>query len=84
MCPTRDGIEDTEHFLLLCHSFDAQRRNLFAGIAELIQPSIQFNDLSNVSLTQLLLNGDQDLSDDLKKNILELNLRFISETGRFD
>ena len=25
MCPTNDGIEDTEHFLLLCPSFDIQR-----------------------------------------------------------
>ena len=24
MCPTNDGIEDTEHFLLLCPSFDLQ------------------------------------------------------------
>ena len=24
MCPTNDGIEDTEHFLLLCPSFDNQ------------------------------------------------------------
>ena len=27
-----DGIEDTEHCLLLRPSFDAQRRDLFAGI----------------------------------------------------
>ena len=84
MCPTNDGIEDTEHFLLLCPSFDAQRRDLFAGIVELIRPFIQITDLSNDSLTQLLLYGDQDLTDDLNRNILELTLRFIHETGRFD
>ena len=84
MCPTSDGIEDTDHFLLLCPSFDAQRRDLFAGIVELIRPFIQITDLSNDSLTQLLLYGDQDLTDDLNRNILELTLRFIYETGRFD
>ena len=84
MCPTSDGIEDTEHFLLLCPSFDAQRRDLFAGIVELIRPFIQITDLSNDSLIQLLLYGDQDLTDDLNRNILELTLRFIYETGRFD
>ena len=30
MCPTNDGIENTEHFLLLCPSFEIQRRNLLA------------------------------------------------------
>ena len=84
MCPTSDGIEDTEHFLLLCPSFDAQRRDLFAGIVELIRPFRQITDLSNDSLTHLLLYGDQDLSNDMNRNILELTLRFIHETGRFE
>ena len=84
MCPTSDGIEDTEHFLLLCPTFDAQRRDLFAGIVELIRPFRQITDLSNDSLTQLFLYGDQDLSTELNRNILELTLRFIHDTGRFD
>ena len=32
LCPINDGIEDTEHFLLLCHSFNAPRRSLLAGV----------------------------------------------------
>ena len=84
MCPTSDGIEDTEHFLLLCPSFDLQRRDLLAGIEELLRPFVQIASLSNDALTQLLLYGDQDLSNDLNKNILELTLRFIHKTGRFD
>ena len=31
MCPTNDGVEDTEHFLLHCPSFDEERRDLLAG-----------------------------------------------------
>ena len=84
MCSTSDGIEDTEHFLLLCLSFDVQRRDLFAGIVELIRPFRQITDLSNDSLTQLLLHRDQDHSNELNRNILELTLRFNHETGRFD
>ena len=83
MCPASDGIEDTEHFLLLCPSFDLQRRDLLAGVVELLRPFVQIASLSNDALTQLLLYGDQDLSNDLSKNILELTLRFIHETGRF-
>ena len=84
MCPTSDGIEDAEHFLLLCPSFDVQRQDLLAGIAELLRPVKQIADLSNDALTQLLLYGDHDLSNHLNRSILELTLRFIHETGRFD
>ena len=84
MCPTSDGIKDTEHFLLLCPSFDVQRQDLLAGIVELLRPFVLITDLSNDALTQLLLYGNQELSYDLNKNILKLTLRLIHETGRFD
>ena len=80
----RKGIEDTEHFLLLCPSFDLQRRDLLAGIVELLRPFVQITNLSNDALIQLLLYGDQYLSYDLNRNIIALTLRFIHETGRFD
>ena len=83
MCPTSDGVEDTEHFLLLCPSFDVQRQDL-TGIVELLRPFLQITDLSNDVLVQLLLYGDQYLSYDLNRKILELTLRYIHETGRFD
>ena len=38
MCPTNDGIEDTEHFLLLCPSFAVPRRYLLAGVFALLRP----------------------------------------------
>ena len=53
MCPTSDGVEDTEHFLLLCPSFDVQRQDLLAGIVELLRPFLQITDLSNDVLVQL-------------------------------
>ena len=84
MCPTSDGIEDTEHFLLLCPSFDLQRRDLLVEIVELLRPFVQITNLSNVALVQLLLYGDQYLSYDFNRNVLELTLRFIHQTGRFD
>ena len=36
MCISNDGIEDTEHFLLLCPSFDIKRRDLLAGVLALV------------------------------------------------
>ena len=83
MCPISDGIEDTEHYLL-CHLFDVQRQDLLTRVAELLRPFVQITDLSNDALAQLLLYGNQGLSNDLNREILELTLRFIHETGRFD
>ena len=80
MCPTNDGIVDVGHFLLLCPSFDAQRRDLLAGV----RPLVQINNLSNCDLIEVLLYGAKDLPDDVNKNILELTLKFIHQTGRFD
>ena len=45
MCPTNDGIEDTEHFLLLCPSFDIQRRDLLAGVSVALRPFVEINSL---------------------------------------
>ena len=42
MCSKNDGIEDTEHFSLLCPSFDIQRRDLLAEVSELLSKSITF------------------------------------------
>ena len=51
ICPTSDGIEDTEHFLLLCPSFNIQRQDLLAGIVELLRSFVLITDLSNDALT---------------------------------
>ena len=61
-----------------------QRRDLLAEIVELLRPFVQVTGLSNDALTQLLLYGDQDLPYELNRNILQLTLRFIHKTGRFD
>ena len=83
MCPSNDGIEDTEHFLLLCPSFDMQRRDFLAGVLAILL-TFGYNNLSNKVLTQYLLYGNKDLPSDLNRKILKLTLAFIHNTGRFD
>ena len=83
-CPTNDGIEDTEHFLLLCPSFDVRRRHLLAGVSVLLQQFVEINSLPNEVLVQILLYGDKNLSNEINKSILELTLVFIHNAGRFD
>ena len=81
MCPTNDGIEDTEHFLLLCPCFDVQRQDLLAGIYALVRP-LGYVNLANEDLLQLLLYGHKDFPNLLNRDILKLTLHFIHETGR--
>ena len=38
MCLSNDGTEDAEHLLLLCASFDTQRRDILAGVLALVRP----------------------------------------------
>ena len=72
MCPTSDGIEDTEHFLLHCPYFHVQRKDLLAGVVELLRPFVQVTNLSNIALSQLLLYRDENLSDHLNSKIFQL------------
>ena len=83
MCPTNDGIEDTEHFLLLCPSFAVPRRCLLTGVFALLQP-FGYTNLQNNVLIQILLYGDQNFPNELNKNILLLTLQFIHKSGQFD
>ena len=83
MCPTTDGVEDTEHFLLHCPSFDKERRDLLAGVFSILRP-YGYIDSSNKFLTELLLYGDKGLSNDVNRDILQLTLQYIHKTGRFD
>ena len=83
LCPSNDGIEDTEHFLLLCPSFAVPRRGLLTGVLALLRPYGYVSN-SNEALMQVLLYGDKNLPNDLNKSILFLTLNFIHQTGRLD
>ena len=82
MCPTNDCIEDTEHFLLPCPSFDIQRQDFLVGVSELLRPFVQIETLPNNVLVQYLLYGNEEFSNDVNRNILEHTLNFIHTTGR--
>ena len=53
-----------------------------AKVAELLLPFLNFTDLSNEALVQLLLYGGNDLPNDVNRIILQLTLCFICETGQ--
>ena len=71
MCLTNDGIEDMEHFLLLCPSLAVPRRDLLAGVPALIR-LYEHTDPQNSLLMQILLYGDKNFPDEVNKDILLL------------
>ena len=82
MCPVNDGIEDTEHFLLLCNSFREQRCSLLAGVNDVLE-ACGHSESADINMLQLLLYGNKNLPLEANKMILNLTIKYISETERF-
>ena len=75
MCPSNDGVEDEEHFLLLCPSFDTQR-SLLDRALPLIRP-LGFTNPSNEFLTHILLYGCKDFPANTNRELLQGTISFI-------
>ena len=69
--------------LLLCHFFDNDRRSLLAIVNEILK-AVGNIVCPNESLLQVLQYEDKHLSDDANKQILDLTMKYIRETKRFD
>ena len=82
LCPVNDGVEDTEHFLLLCNSFNEYRHNLLAGVNDVLA-AYEFSDSSDIHMLELLLCGSKNLSLEANYLILSLTINYIFETERF-
>ena len=59
------------------------RRDLLNSVLALVRP-LGYISLLNNDLAQLLLFGGKDLTNELKRKIIELTLRYIHNTGGFD
>ena len=82
MCLINDGIEDTEHFLLQCHAYESQRRDLLGTVNEVFQLHNILN-LPNQTIIQILLHGDKSFTHDHNRQIFESTLKFIHSSERF-
>ena len=70
MCHANDGVEDTEHYLLFCQSYEEPRRELLNGFNEILPPSA-ISNLSNELLVELILYGNERLPPDVNKRLIE-------------
>ena len=82
MCPVNDGIEDTEHYLLLCNSLREQRCSLLAGVNDVLE-ACGHSESADINMLQLLLCGNKNMPLEANKLILTLTINYISETDRF-
>ena len=82
LCPVKDGIEDMEHFLLLCHAYDTDRRDLLDNVSAILQPH-GLTNLSNEALLQIILYAHEKLSLNSNTKILEATLKYIQISERF-
>ena len=66
-------IEDTNHYLFVCHRIDDLRRELLNSISEICHPNLN-----------VLLNGDPSLSFNQNKDIFLAVQDYIIKTKRFE
>ena len=82
MCQVNDGIEDTEHFLLLYNSFQEQRHTLLAGVNDVLA-AYEYSVSSNSYMLELLLYGSKRLSLEANNQILRLTIKAPFTLYRF-
>ena len=70
---TCGDIEDTHHFLFVCHQFTDLRRDLINSVSDICQPNLN-----------VLLCGDISLTFDQNKQIFEAVQEFIIKSKRFE
>ena len=76
LCPVSDGIEDTEHFLLLFHSFREQRHSLLAGVDDVLE-AYEYSEGSYINMVQLLLYENKNFPSEANKLIINLTIKCI-------
>ena len=82
MCLSNDGVENTEHFMLLCQEFNQQRTLLLGKVSDVLSEiEINISDLSQSALLNILLYGDPRLNCTLNRRIISATLEYILATG---
>ena len=81
ICLINDGMEDAEHYLLLCHFFCVQRCDLLASALPVLR-SFHLIDVPNPILLQILLYRDKKLPFEVIKFILQATIMYMLRIER--
>ena len=69
LCPINDGVEDTEHYFLLCHNYNVDRCDLLNSVNAILLPYGLIN-LSNEDLLKITLYCHEELPLESNSKIL--------------
>ena len=83
LCAINDGVEDTEHYFLLCHAYDVFRHDLLSSVNAIVLP-YDIICLSNEELLKVILYGHEQLCFDSNAKILRATLEYIHSSKRFE
>ena len=83
LCPSNDGVEDTEHYMLFYHTYDAQRCYLLGRVNGILLSHGLANP-SNNELVDIILCGHKHLSFTSNASILTATLEYIKATEHFE
>ena len=83
MCPVNDGMEDTEHCLLVCNSFRQERYNLLNGANDILEDCWN-SEGADSNILQILLYRNKNLPLETNKIILNFTMKCILEMKCFD
>ena len=78
MCLCGADVETTEHFLLRCHCFSTQRSELFDNLY-ILDPSFP-----KLNTKEKVAHGSTSNSSSLNKDLIELVIKFLKLTARFN
>ena len=76
-----NSLETTQHFLMHCSDYSNDRHMMFNNLQQL---DLNLLPLNPETLCRLLLYGDPNLSFDQNHAILNITIKFICDSGRFD
>ena len=83
LCLTHDGVEDTEHYFLLCHTYDAKKQDLLNRVNAKFLPH-GLIDLSIEEMLIIIFYDYEQLPYDLNVKILTAALEYIQASKTFE
>ena len=83
LCAINEGVEDTEHYFLLCHTYDVFRHDLLSSVNAIL---LLYGIIcpSNEELLKVILYVHEQLSFDSNAKILRTTLEYIHTSKRFE
>ena len=81
LCPCNIETESVSHFFLRCLLYTNERLSLIDELLLIVPRILDFNENH---LIELLLYGKKDYSNEINTQIINLSIKYIIETKRFD